>query len=507
MFISKILFLLPLINIFEYTNCFIAIPFNTIWVKNDSISPQNDYRAKMLQNELYLNISVGTPKQNIKAILKMDLNGFVIYNGSFNRSSSESYEIIDTERRLTCFPQISFATSKDYFYIPSFDSYKDFNKYVSNPNNYSNDIQTRKSEFMWVTKLKDSITQFNDMFENYAIIGLKIYYSRYFIAPEFVTKSGNFTGIRDLKEHNFYLKFNDNKINGFFNSNNSGYFIAGEEIVSDEKEKSNIKYTRAVKRINDINWDLAFDDISSKSKINKENIYKPEYKHAEFHVNFPYILGPRDYDDFLSKIFFHELVLKEICNYIYNINGEEYAGYKCNSTSKIFLEKLDKEFPDLIFEHKELEEKFIFTKNDLFTYNMYNESDEYLYFVVLFPLIKSKYHVMSWILGIPFIKKYTLSFNYDTKMIGYYKKESFSDIYEKNKYIYLYVIVSVVAVVIAFILGFYTHKKFCKNGRKIKANELDDNYEYIEENKENNKDGDTNNENNDENKESKLIIN
>ena len=246
MFISKILFLLPLINIFEYTNCFIAIPFNTIWVKNDSISPQNDYRAKMLQNELYLNISVGTPKQNIKAILKMDLNGFVIYNGSFNRSSSESYEIIDTERRLTCFPQISFATSKDYFYIPSFDSYKDFNKYVSNPNNYSNDIQTRKSEFMWVTKLKDSITQFNDMFENYAIIGLKIYYSRYFIAPEFVTKSGNFTGIRDLKEHNFYLKFNDNKINGFFNSNNSGYFIAGEEIVSDEKEKSNIKYTRAV---------------------------------------------------------------------------------------------------------------------------------------------------------------------------------------------------------------------------------------------------------------------
>ena len=73
---------------------------------------------------------------------------------------------------------------------------------------------------------------------------------------------------------------------------------------------------------------------------------------------------------------------------------------------QIFLEKLDKEFPDLIFEHKELEEKFIFTKNDLFTYNMYNESDEYLYFVVLFPLIKSKYHVMSWILGIPFIKKY-----------------------------------------------------------------------------------------------------
>ena len=92
-------------------------------------------------------------------------------------------------------------------------------------------------------------------------------------------------------------------------------------------------------------------------------------------------------------------------------------------------------------------------------------------------------------------------------MIGYYKKESFSDIYEKNKYIYLYVIVSVVAVVIAFILGFYTHKKFCKNGRKIKANELDDNHEYIEENKENNKDGDTNNENNDENKESKLMIN
>ena len=61
----------------------------------------------------------------------MDLNGFVIYNGSFNRNISSSYNILDEERKLTCFPQIKSYTSEDYFYLPSFDSYADFNNFVS----------------------------------------------------------------------------------------------------------------------------------------------------------------------------------------------------------------------------------------------------------------------------------------------------------------------------------------------------------------------------------------
>ena len=55
---------------------------------------------------------------------------------------------------------------------------------------------------------------------------------------------------------------------------------------------------------------------------------------------------------------------------------------------------------------------------------MYNKSDPYLYFVILFPRLKDQYHVMSWVMGVPFLKKYILSFNFENKMIGYYKKNS-----------------------------------------------------------------------------------
>ena len=94
----------------------------------------------------------------------------------------------------------------------------------------------------------------------------------------------------------------------------------------------------------------------------------------------------------------------------------------CDNRSELFMEKLYSNFPDLIFEHKYLEEKFIFNKNDSFTYNMYNKSDSYIYFVILFPRLKDEYHVMSWVMGVPFLKKYILSFNFENKMIGYYKK-------------------------------------------------------------------------------------
>ena len=469
-----------LLIIIKYTYCFIAFPFGTIFIRNNSISPENDYRAKMLQNEIYINLTLGTPKQTVKSILKMDLNGFVIFNGSFNRNNSTSYTLLDEKRRLTCFPQIKSYTSEDYFYIPSFEYYNDFNNFIyKNESINSKIIKTEKSQFIWAMKLKCSTTKFNDIYENYGIIGLKIYFSNYFIAPEFVYSS--FQGLNNIKNSNFYLRFDDNKVNNFFNSNNTGYFIFGEEIIDDINEKNNIKYTKAKERVDTINWDLAFDDIISISKDNETIIYRPEYKHAEFYVNFPYILGPRDYGLFIRDIFFHDLLIKGVCDFVDKINGDEYIGYKCDSKSDIFMEKLNNKFPDLIFEHKELEEKFIFTKNDLFTYNMYNKSDTNLYFVILFPQLKDKYHVMSWVMGIPFLKKYILSFNFDNKMIGYYKPKN--NTYKNSNFLFFeneitIIIIFSLAIILAFIFGMYTHKKLKKDRRKNKANELEDSFEY-----------------------------
>lgn len=493
-YIKKYYIFIILSVILEISFCFIALPFNTIFIKNDTVSPKNDYRVQMLQNEIYVNFSAGTPMQNIVFILKMDLYGFLLYNGSFNKNLSKTYEYIDNERKLNNILQINSITAKDYFYLPSYNSYNDFN------NNKKNNLKS-KAEFLWLQKVKGSITKFNDVYENYGIIGLQInYYTKYYVAPELVT------AFNEIKKHSFYLKYDDNKINGFFNSNNTGYFIIGEELTDNPNEKKNIKYTHARERLDQVSWDLAFDDIVSKSKENETIVYNPEYKHAELYVNYPYIFGPRDYHTFIRKVFFQDLYMKRICDYSDTLNEGEYIGYKCDTKSEIFMEKLNN-FPDLVFEHEELEEKFIFKGKDLFTYNIYNKSDTYVYFVILFPLLKDKYHPMSWILGAPFLKKYSLSFNYDNKMIGYLKKNNNpteNSLFSISKKEVLLITIFIFSIILAFVLGMYTHKKIAKAPRKTKANELDDNCEYIE-NKDKNKDIDINDSNNDIQLGNKLI--
>lgn len=481
---SPFYLLIQSIWIFTFSNCFIVLPFNTIFIKNVSVSPQNDYRAQLLENDIYVNFSLGTPEQTISAILKMDIYGFYLYNGSFNKNLSSTYELIDNERRQNCIPQINTFTSYDYFNLPTFNSFSEYNKYFSNKNKdkqnkLKNIIKKERAEFLYAQKVKGSITKYNDMYEKFGIIGLKINSQKYYIPPEFVL---TFKEMKDIKTHTFYLKFTDNKINGFANSNNNGYFIFGEELSEKESEKKNIKYTRARERLDQINWDLAFDDLISKSKKNDTIEYRPEYKHSELYVNFPYILGPRDYANFIRNEFFQELIMEDVCDYTYKLNEEEYGGYKCDGKSKLFLENLEKKFPDLIFEHKELEEKFILTGKDLFTYNMYNKSDTNLYFMILFPLKKDLYHPMSWILGIPFFKKYVLSFNYDNKMIGYLKQNdngSTNKILSLKKEIII-ISIFVFSIILAFTLGMYTHKRLNRT-RKSKANELnDDNFEYVQ---------------------------
>ena len=113
---------------------------------------------------------------------------------------------------------------------------------------------------------------------------------------------------------------------------------------------------------------------------------------------------------------------------------------------------------------------------------MYNKSDPYLYFVILFPRLKDQYHVMSWVMGVPFLKKYILSFNFENKMIGYYKTNSNNSYKKSNFFLFdkknIVIIVFIIAVILAFVFGMYTHKKITKSQRKNKANELDDSFEY-----------------------------
>ena len=97
-----------------------------------------------------------------------------------------------------------------------------------------------------------------------------------------------------------------------------------------------------------------------------------------------------------------------------------------------------------------------------------------------------------WILGKPFSLKYHFVFDQDSKKIGLYRNIH-NKIYMNHndkKDTYVKIIKILIIIVFSFCLifiGFYLGKKIYQIKRKLRANELEDNYEYINEN-DNNKD-------------------
>ena len=111
------------VYIIEFITSFYVLPFETIYVKDETINNTNDFITDLMQNELYVNLSMGTPKQDFKAIIKMDKYGFIIYEDAYNCNISSTYEIVDEDLTISWVWSYISYPSKDHFYLPSFNSY------------------------------------------------------------------------------------------------------------------------------------------------------------------------------------------------------------------------------------------------------------------------------------------------------------------------------------------------------------------------------------------------
>ena len=146
------------------------------------------------------------------------------------------------------------------------------------------------------------------------------------------------------------------------------------------------------------------------------------------------------------------------------------------------MEKLNNNFPDLILYNHDFNKNFSLTKFDLFAFNTNANSDTNLYFLIVNGIDKEK----RWILGIPFLKKYVFSFDYDKKRIGHYANYG-KDIDNNNddnenevnffSSLTFKILIIIISTGIVFILGM-AFNNYLKKSRKKRANELDDDYEY-----------------------------
>ena len=162
--------------------------------------------------------------------------------------------------------------------------------------------------------------------------------------------------------------------------------------------------------------------------------------------------------------------------FIEEIN-QEYRIFYCDKKSSI--KYIEKYFPILKFCMKQFGICFEFDYKDLF-----KEKNDKLYFLIYFNMKDNPYR---FIIGQMLIKKYLLTFNYDTKMIGFYDKNIKVKVESKEeetitKYYYEHdskvIIIFIIAFIIFLIIGFFLGKKLYDTKRKKKANELIDDYEY-----------------------------
>ena len=203
-------------------------------------------------------------------------------------------------------------------------------------------------------------------------------------------------------------------------------------------------------------------------------IYKKKAK-IVFDLNLNGIILDMGYFQIFNITFFYEYFKNKICQ----TKKKEYLTYIYCEKEKVNIKK----FKNIYFYQNNFNYTFYLDYNDLFF--VYNST---LFFNIFFDE-NGFSHLLN--IGKIFLKKYLLVFNYDNKMIGFYKnKEEIGLIIEEKKELFskVFKIVAIV-ILILIILGLIIILIKClykKNGRKPRKNELDEEFDYSIQNNEEN---------------------
>ena len=391
----------------------------------------DDFMQTIFTNSLYFNLTIGTPPQYLKIIIKEDQHTFYITQKTFNKSLSTTFSQEST-MSPTFLDDIQGAfKSNDLIYL--------------NNNN-------TKIKFYLAQKIKNDIHLLID-----GVIGLKLESGfvgiPYFIDELKYEKAINiYQFMFDYNKNEFLIGFNESDINEF--NEICGNDINNYDIIEANSEANN----------NKLKWSFFFDKIYFNENIFLEN------KYADILMTKDYILGTIEFKKIIEEKFFKNYLDKNICvenTVSYNYSYEVFRYYECDNSSGLFF--INETFHEIKFYHFNYNYTFVLNHKDLFILN-----GRKIYYNIIF----GNQHT-EWGLGRPFLEKYKFIFNTDKKLIKFLKeKEVFENKKKIFKYIFLGVILVLLLIIIIFFLGLFIGEKISRNKRgKKRAEELsDDNY-------------------------------
>ena len=231
-----------------------------------------------------------------------------------------------------------------------------------------------------------------------------------------------------------------------------------------------------------MNWELEFNKIYYIKNNRKELIIDDD--NVKLDPSNYLIYAPKIYFESILDNFFKKYIDDDIC-YLNYFN--EYISIICDKSDKFTIEEI-RTFPSIYLDHIKLNYTFELSYKDLFVekYNIY-------WFLVISDRL---FYTTGWTFGNFFMRKYQLIFNIESKEIGFYNPKLSkykTKIDEKNKKnensqnTFLYIILIISLCIILFGISIFIKMKFYpKSTKKKRANELDDDYEYISDKKEDN---------------------
>ena len=450
---------------------YISIPFN---VQQERVYTSQDYNSEIfIKNNFYKNITynfyIGNPPKKVDGIISNDNLCFEMKlledldidkdyikstNNKYFPKDSSSFSLTHKELRWTKGQYMTLGS--DLF---NFNSEKNYNLsfllHKTDDENFDfNSVRNRKYIIKFGLNIQTSFT--GDECPNFII------YTR---------------GKAALSKYLFSY---------IFKNSQEGLLIIGDELYNYNPRIYNQSHFTGVYNFNhnSLNHDkvIIFDKNNDQYiTLNKSNAFI-DYKYG-------IIIGTSQYKQLIDQFFFSKLINGNICKErLVNLNDtSKYYIYICNKNINLLT------FPKLVFFSRNYKYNFELDSQDLFI----KKFDNNFYFLVIFR--QNADDNDDWILGEPFYKKYTFSFNLDARIVGFYDKifpdeknneETIENNNESNNTmkIILIIICCLILIALLMFLSFYYGMKL-KEGRKKRANELkEDNYEYFpESDKENNK--------------------
>ena len=421
--------------------------------------------------DIYTYLYMGTPLQKVFHYIQPHEGVYqfkkqdIKYNNNKFRDS-----IIDSQKNIINY--FNPENSLSYNVSESFSENFLFNIY-----NSTNTIEVKDLKFtIYLNNRNDK--EINGRIGLFTLDSDYDYYSYFNDRTSFIIQL-NDKGIIDKKVFSFIY---DNNAD-CFNSSKEEKIIIGEYSYN-HSQKININEQEKIYSYTNKHWSFLINEI----KFNySNNSFLEEQKEVKFNFFSKFIKGSVEFKENVEKSFFDQLIKLKLCKkelISENRESYEYEIYYCNNTK--LVNKHIKSFPKLDFIQKHKGLVFSFTYKDLF-----KQFDNKIYFMIIFRFYKYATSTSVWEVGEIFMRKFIIDFDLESRSIIFYKNqvneashyinENF-DRHSKNGFNTNSIIRTVVETVMGIIIVFcfyLLYRKYRKS-RKILANELEDNYVYID---------------------------